>query len=134
MPNKSENPVDKAIYLTPTPVQVALRNCCPRCGEGRLYDGILRPAKSCMNCGLDYAFIDSGDGPAVFVILIIGFFVTALAMTLQSALAPPLWVHMVLWIPVITILSVWALRFTKGIMIALQYQTRAREGELGEGS
>ena len=132
MPNKSEIPVDEAVYLTPAPVQVGLRNCCPRCGEGRLYDGILRPAKSCMNCGLDYAFIDSGDGPAVFVILIIGFFVTALAMTLQSALAPPLWVHMVLWIPVITILSVWALRLTKGIMIALQYQTKAREGELGE--
>ncbi|MGI9352619.1 MAG: DUF983 domain-containing protein [Rhizobiaceae bacterium] len=134
MPSKSENSVDEAIYLTPTPAQVGLGNRCPRCGEGRLYDGVLNPAKSCMNCGLDFKFIDSGDGPAVFVILIIGFFVTALAMTLQTALEPPLWVHMALWIPVVTILSVWALRITKGIMIALQYQTMAQEGELGEDS
>lgn len=121
---------DKAIYLEPTPIQVGLRGCCPRCGEGKLFVSLLKPAKSCINCDLDYEFIDAGDGPAVFVILIIGFLVTAMAMAVQSSFAPPIWVHMLLWIPLITILSVWSLQFSKGIMIALQYKTKAEQGSL----
>lgn len=121
---------DKAIYLEPTPIRVGLRGCCPRCGEGKLFVSLLKPAKSCINCDLDYEFIDAGDGPAVFVILIIGFLVTAMAMAVQSSFAPPIWVHMLLWIPLITILSVWSLQFSKGIMIALQYKTKAEQGSL----
>ena len=82
-----------------------------------------------MNCDLDYSFVDSGDGPAVFVILIIGFVVTGLAMALQSAVSPPFWLHLVLWFPLVIALSLWGLRFSKGVMIALQYQTNAREGQ-----
>lgn len=127
---RNQTPVDKAIYLEPTPIQVGFRGCCPRCGEGKLFVSLLKPAKSCMNCDLDYEFIDAGDGPAVFVILIIGFLVTAMAMAVQSSFAPPIWVHMLLWIPLITILSVWSLQFSKGIMIALQYKTKAEQGSL----
>lgn len=125
---------DQAVYLSPSPTQVGFRGCCPRCGEGKLYKSILKPADKCMSCDLDLGFIDSGDGPAVFVILIIGFLVTALAMSVQSAFSPPIWVHMVLWIPLITILSIWGLQFSKGIMIALQYQTKAEQGELDKSS
>lgn len=127
---KSKKIKDTAVYLEPSPMQVGLRGRCPRCGEGKLFVSILKPAKSCMNCDLDYEFIDAGDGPAVFVILIIGFIVTAMAMALQSSFAPPIWVHMLLWIPLITILSVWSLQFSKGIMIALQYKTKAEQGSL----
>lgn len=121
---------DQAVYLTPKPVQVGLRGCCPRCGEGKLFKSLLKPAKACQNCELDYEFIDSGDGPAVFVILIIGFLVTALAMAVQTSFAPPIWVHMILWAPLITILSILGLQFAKAIMIALQYQTKAEQGAL----
>ena len=124
------NPSRRADYPPQSPVNVGLRCACPRCGEGRLYDGILTPARQCMACGLDYSFIDSGDGPAVFVILILGFLVAGLALALESAFSPPVWVHVVLWIPVITGLAIWALRVTKAMMIAMQYQTSAREGSL----
>lgn len=127
---KTKKTEDKAIYLTPTPMQVGLRGCCPRCGEAKLFVSVLKPGKACMNCELDYGFIDSGDGPAVFVILIIGFIVTAMAMAVQSSFSPPIWVHMLLWIPLITILSILGLQFAKGIMIALQYQTKAEQGAL----
>jgi uncharacterized protein (DUF983 family) len=117
-------------YLTPTPVKVGLVGCCPRCGQGKLYQGLLQPAPRCQACKLDYAFIDAGDGPAVFVILIIGFVVTALALALHTTLSPPIWVQMILWVPVIIALSLWGLRFAKGIMISLQYTTKAREGQI----
>lgn len=122
---------DKAHYPPISPVAAGLRCVCPRCGEGRLYDGALTPAKRCMACGLDYSFADSGDGPAVFVILILGFLIVGLALAVQTALEPPIWVHVILWVPLIAITSLLALRISKAIMIALQYRTNAREGEIG---
>ncbi len=113
-----------------SPMTIGLRCACPRCGEGRLYEGMLSPAKGCKACGLDYAFIDSGDGPAVFVILILGFIVVGLALFVETTFEPPYWVHAVLWIPLITGLSLWALRITKAMMIALQYRTKAEQGRL----
>lgn len=119
-------------YLEPSPGKVGSSGCCPRCGQGRLFAGVLKPADKCIACGLDYTFIDSGDGPAVFVILIIGFLVTAMAMALQASLNPPIWVHLLIWVPTILILSLWGLRFAKGVMISLQYRTKAEEGKLGD--
>lgn len=116
---------DKAIYPTVDPVAMGIRGRCPRCGEGRLFKGFLSPAKQCANCGLDYGFVDSGDGPAVFAILIIGFVVVGLALWMEVSLAPPLIVHILLWIPLATILCLAALRLGKGILINLQYANKA---------
>ncbi len=118
-------------YITPDALQVGLKGCCPRCGQGRLYDGVLKPAPRCKACGLDYSFIDSGDGPAVFVILVMGFIITALALALQTSLNPPIWLQVLIWTPIIIVSSIWGLRFAKGIRISLQFQTKAKEGELG---
>ena len=94
--------------------------------------GLLKPAKHCLACELDYSFIDSGDGPAVFVILFLGFVVTGLAMVVETSFSPPFWVHMILWIPLVSILAIWALRFCKGLMIALQFRADASEGRAEE--
>ena len=40
-----------------------------------LFDGLLKVKPACASCGLDYSFADSGDGPVVFVLLIVGFIV-----------------------------------------------------------
>ncbi|MGI9401628.1 MAG: DUF983 domain-containing protein [Rhizobiaceae bacterium] len=112
-----------------SPFDAGMKCACPRCGEGRLYDGLLNPAKGCMACGLDYSFIDSGDGPAVFVIMILGFVILGLALFLDSILQLPIWLQLAIWTPITIALSIWALRLTKAIMIALQYRTAAREGQ-----
>lgn len=103
---------------------------CPRCGRGRLFDGYLTPARACSSCGLDYGFADSGDGPAVFVIMIVGFLVVGLALWLEVAHGPPLWLHFLLWVPLAVILGLAALRVAKGLLIAFQYRNRAAEGRL----
>lgn len=125
---KATKPQQDSHWPVVPPFSAGLRCACPRCGEGRLYDGMLTPAKRCMVCGLDYSFIDSGDGPAVFVILILGFVILGLALLVDSVLQPPLWLHVIIWIPVIIGLSLWALRVVKAIMIALQFNTAAEEG------
>ncbi|MCT8998650.1 DUF983 domain-containing protein [Chelativorans intermedius] len=123
---------DKAIWPPVDPVRAGLSGRCPRCGEGRLFAGFLRLGRRCANCGLDYGFADSGDGPAVFAILVIGFIVVGLALWLEVTTNAPLWLHFVLWVPLTLVLSMGALRLIKGLLIALQYRNKAAEGRLDE--
>ncbi|MCP4070206.1 MAG: DUF983 domain-containing protein [Hyphomicrobiales bacterium] len=110
-----------------SPLQAGIKAACPRCGKGRLYKSVLKPADKCGACELDYSFIDSGDGPAVFVILILGFLILGLALIVETDFHPSLWMHALLWIPTVIIACLWALRFTKALMIALQYQSGAQQ-------
>lgn len=112
------------------PIKVGLKGCRPRCGNGRLFDGFLTIKPACSACGLDYGFADAGDGPAVFVMLIVGFLVVGLALWVDQRFAPPVWVHVMLWLPFTVIVSLVLLRKLKGIMIALQYKNNASEGRL----
>ena len=114
------------------PIAAGLKGCCPRSGKGKLFSGPLAVAPRCGNCGLDYSFADAGDGPAVFVILIIGFIVVGLALWMEVNVNPPLWLHFALWIPLTLVLSLGALRLAKGVLITLQYANKAAEGRLDE--
>ncbi|GAA6211047.1 DUF983 domain-containing protein [Hyphomicrobiales bacterium 4NK60-0047b] len=111
-----------------SPILAGLKGRCPRCGEGRLFDGFISLDQSCSSCDLDYDFADSGDGPAVFIMLIVGFLVVGLAIYTEINYRPDYWVHAVLWLPSILILSAGLLRPLKGILICLQYSNDAREG------
>ena len=79
---------------------------------------------------LDFSFADSGDGPAVFVILIAGFLVVFAAMFVEILWRPPYWLHAALWLPLILIATLGLLRPAKGLMVALQYHHKAEEGRL----
>jgi uncharacterized protein (DUF983 family) len=103
---------------------------CPRCGKGSLYKGFLGLRECCPKCGLDYSFADSGDGPAVFIMLIVGFIVTGGALIVEIRYEPPYWAHAALWIPLAIVLSLAALRPFKAVLIALQYSNKASEGRL----
>ena len=103
---------------------------CPRCGKGKLFHGFLDVRPTCEACGLDYRFVDSGDGPAVFIVLLAGFVVVTCALVVEFKYEPPFWVHAALWGPLILITTLLPLRPLKGLMIALQYHHKASEGRL----
>jgi uncharacterized protein (DUF983 family) len=103
---------------------------CPRCGEGRLFAGFLTLRPKCEACGLDYAFIDTGDGPAIFIIMLAGAIVVAAALIVEVKYQPPFWVHAVLWLPLIIATTLLPLRSMKSILIALQFHHKAAEGRL----
>jgi uncharacterized protein (DUF983 family) len=92
-----------------------------------MYSGFLTIAPACDVCDLDYGFADAGDGPAFFVMSLVGFPVVFAALLLEVAANPPLWMHMVLWLPVSIILCLLFLRPCKGILFALQYKHAAEE-------
>ncbi len=114
-------------YQQVSPFIAGLRCRCPRCGDGALFDGFLTVRKVCPACGLDMAAADSGDGPAVFIIFIVGPLVTGLALWVEVMFSPPYWLHLVLWIPAILGGSLALLRPFKATLIALQYRHRASD-------
>ena len=104
-----------------------LRGTCPRCGEGALFRSGLTLRERCPRCDLNYAFADSGDGPAVFAIFILGFLVLGGALLLEFRLNPPVWVHVVVWGVMTPLLAIVLLRVLKATLIALQYKHKAGE-------
>jgi uncharacterized protein (DUF983 family) len=112
----------------PPPIIAGLKGCCPRCGKGHMFQGFLAIRPKCEVCGLDLAFADSGDGPAFFVMSIVGIVVVALALWAEFAYAPPIWLHLVMWSALSVILSLVLVRPSKGILVALQYHHKAEEG------
>jgi uncharacterized protein (DUF983 family) len=113
-----------------SPIVAGLTCRCPQCGKGKLFGGFLSLRPRCDRCGLDYTFIDSGDGPAVFIILLAGFVVVGCALIVEVKYQPPFWVHAVLWIPLIAATTLLPLRPMKSLLIALQYHHKAAEGRL----
>lgn len=122
---------DAAKAKAPTPlVRAAIRARCPRCENAPLFDGWIRFAPRCRACGLDYDKFNVGDGPAAFLILIIGALITALALTLQLSAHPPFWLHIILWVPITTALVILCLRASKAALLTLEYRHQAREGRI----
>ncbi len=105
----------------------ALKCTCPKCGVGALYhksmfDLSLLP--KCTHCGLNFAKNDSADGPAVFLIFILGFLIVPMALLTDSIWEPPMWVHAIVWGSLALGLTVGSLKPLKSMVIAIQYRHR----------
>ena len=87
----------------------------------------MRPA--CEVCGLNLSEADTGDGAAVFLILIIGTIAVALAFWVEFRFNPPLWVHAILWPALVLPATIALMRPLKAALVAQQYRTRP--GEMG---
>ncbi|MEL7049096.1 MAG: DUF983 domain-containing protein [Pseudomonadota bacterium] len=118
---------------TSSPVLAGLSGRCPRCGTGALFSGLLALNPACPHCSLDYKFIDTGDGPAVFAIFILGFVVLGGALWFEFTFEPELWMHVVVWGLVTPALAIVVLRLLKGTLTGLQYANKAEEHRLNLG-
>ena len=115
----------------PTIVQAGLRGLCPRCGQPTLFGRHwLKFEPTCHACGLDIAAFNVGDGPAAFLTLILGTVIMGLAIWLELAVHPPLWVHLLIWLPVTFLGVVGSLRLAKAALLAAEYRNRAGQGQL----
>ena len=121
---------DDRHYPPLSPTSTGLGGRCPRCGEGKLFNGFITIAERCEVCGLDFKFADSGDGPAIFVMLISGFIIVGAALWLEIAYEPPFWVYLVTFLPLTLIVCLGMLRPLKGVLVAMQYANKAEQGRL----
>ncbi|WP_244622950.1 DUF983 domain-containing protein [Microvirga brassicacearum] len=112
----------------PDPIIAGLKGLCPRCGKGHVFKGFLTIRPKCEVCGLDLTFADTGDGPAFFVMSIVGITVVGLALWVEFTYEPPIWLHMVMWFALTGVLSLALVRPLKGVLAALQFHHKAEEG------
>ncbi|HJQ58443.1 MAG TPA: DUF983 domain-containing protein [Vineibacter sp.] len=118
-------------YPPQSPLATGLAGKCPRCGQGALFRAFLTVRDCCPVCGLDLRGHDAGDGPAVFVILGLGAMIVPLVLWLEFAYEPPMWLHALIWIPVIVLATMLPLRLIKGLLVAQQFKHRSTAGEGG---
>jgi len=114
-----------------SPVAGALSGRCPRCKSQTLFSGWVRFADKCRACGLDFSSFNVGDGPAAFLILIIGAILTVAALVTDGILSPPWWAHLI-WVPVGVAMTIVGLRWAKALLLTQEYIHRAREGRISE--
>jgi uncharacterized protein (DUF983 family) len=113
---------DPIHYPKIPPFHAGRRCCCPRCGKGSLYNGLLTVSEKCSVCELDLSPHDTGDGASVFVIFLLGGLVVPLALKFEAAFGPPIWAHLILWPPVIIALAIAFLRPVKATLIAYHFK------------
>jgi uncharacterized protein (DUF983 family) len=124
-------PEDTAHYAPQEPFATGLRGRCPRCGQGRLFSGFLDITPRCSTCGLDLSAQDSGDGPVAFIVLIVGFAVVGAALVVEVKYGWPVWLHLMVWLPLALVGCLGLMRPFKATLIALQYKYRRHEFEPG---
>ena len=115
-----------------SPVRLGFMGACPRCGRGALFRRGLVLRDHCAACQLDYTFIDTGDGPAVFAIFILGVIVLGLAIIAEFKFHVPVWFHVLAWGLLTPLLALGLLRGLKGLLIGLQYRNKAEQGRLAK--
>ena len=120
----TDNPYPRLSTLS-----TGLRCRCPRCGEGPLLTGYLTIRESCPECGLDYSFADPADGPAFFVMSAVGLIGMIGLMAFDLGMHPPIWVHLVVTLPLLTLMCLATLRPFKGWMVSEQYIHKAAQAE-----
>ncbi len=111
----------------PSLAAAAGEGLCPNCGAKTLFAGIVDFAQRCRACGLEFAGYNVGDGPAAFLILIVGAIVAVGAILLDQVTGPPWWVH-IIWLPVGAALTVYGLRIGKAALLYQEHKHRAGEG------
>lgn len=115
-------------------LNAAAQGRCPRCGNSTLFSGVVTFAPTCRACGLDIAAFNVGDGPAAFLIFAVGGIVTALAIWLELSVSPPWWLHLLLWLPLVTGLTLGGLRIAKAWLLQAEYRRGAREAVAKDAS
>lgn len=115
---------------TTSPFRTGIQGRCPRCQKGHIFAGVLRLAKTCDVCGLDFSFADPADGPAFFAMSIVGVPALVMAVWLDLAFNAPYWLQLVTTFPLTILACMALLRPLKGWLVCSQYFHHAGEGRL----
>jgi uncharacterized protein (DUF983 family) len=95
---------------------------CPHCGQGRLFGRFLKVVDQCSVCGEEFSQHRADDFPPYVVILVVGHVMVPAALAVEMNFAPPMWLELLLWVPLATISALALLQPTKGAIVGLQWQ------------
>ena len=104
-------------------IYILKNSYCPECGKKSVFQSFLKIKEKC-DCGLKLSNLDIGDGPSFFAMFFLNIFIILLAIIVEIKFSPPLWIHLVLWCPLIIILSIVFIRYLKVLFIFLNFKYR----------
>lgn len=116
----SENSQKPARPVLPAMAR-GMRLRCPACGEGKMFSGYLKTVHACENCGQELHHHRADDAPPYFTITIVGHIIITAMLAVEIAYRPAIWIHMVLWLPLTLVMSLWMLPPVKGALVGLQW-------------
>jgi uncharacterized protein (DUF983 family) len=119
LPNDLKSP-----RTTSTAMTHGWRQNCPACRQGRLFGRYLKVNDQCSHCETELHHHRADDAPPYFTMFIVGHIVIAALLYVERGYAPPVWLHLALWLPLTLGLSLWLLPRVKGALIGLQWATR----------
>ena len=96
---------------------------CPNCGKGPLFGRFLKVADHCSECGEEFHHHRADDFPAYLVIIVVGHAIVPAILAVEVAYAPPVWLQLIVWLPLTLFSSLSLLQPTKGAIVGLQWQT-----------
>jgi len=97
------------------------KNRCMKCGRGRIFDGFLKTAYACSNCGEEIHHHRADDAPPYFTITIVGHIVIPALLVVEVVWRPALWIHMSIWVPLTLLLCFGLMQPIKGALVGLQW-------------
>ncbi len=100
------------------------RQQCPACGHGKLFRKYLKVVDRCDACGEEMHHHRADDAPPYFTIFIVGHIIVGGILSLETAYAPETWVHWIIWLPLLLVMSLWLLPRVKGALVGLQWALR----------
>lgn len=98
-----------------------IRQKCPSCGEGHLFDAFVKVTDKCESCDEELHHHRADDLPAYLVIAIVGKIVVAGFITIAMNYDWSTWQHLALWGPITILLSLYFLPRVKGAIVGVQW-------------
>lgn len=96
-----------------------LRGHCPACGKGRIFNGFLKVATVCHECGAPLGLARADDAPPYFTILAVGHIVVPLLFIVERSVQLPLWMMSAIFLPLTLGLALGLIRPIKGGTVGL---------------
>jgi uncharacterized protein (DUF983 family) len=100
------------------------RGRCPSCGIGKMFTSYLKVTASCPHCSEPLHHQRADDAPAYFTMFVVGHVIVGGILAVEKAFAPPTWVQLSVWLPLMVLLSLVCLPVIKGALVALQWALR----------
>ena len=119
-----DSSADSAAITFLSTVMLACKSLCPKCHKGKIFEkwSDLAPRETCPECGLNLSKHDNGDGPAVFLVFVLGLVIVPIALFADAMFTIPLWVHGIVWMALTLLLCVVSLRPLKAYIMGIQYR------------
>jgi uncharacterized protein (DUF983 family) len=95
---------------------------CPNCGKGKLFGSFLKVTDHCQDCGEELFHHRADDFPPYLVILVVGHSIVPAILVVETNYAPPIWLQLLIWLPLTLISALGLLQPAKGAVVGLQWQ------------